>query len=58
MSQEPSRRAGRTPRFRWPEPPEGEADENGAGVKGKPDPQLIIAGLALAVALVLVILAF
>ena len=41
----------------WTEPPRAEADKRGSG-RGLPDPQLIVAGLALVAALVLVILAF
>lgn len=42
----------------WTEPPRAEADKHGSGGRGTPDPQLIVAGLALVAALVLVILAF
>jgi hypothetical protein len=42
----------------WTEPPRAEADKRGSGRRGTPDPQLIVAGLALVAALVLVILAF
>ena len=57
MSRDPTRRAhGGTTEFDWTEPPRDEADKRGG--RRMPDPQLIVAGLALVAALVLVILAF
>ena len=59
MSRDPTRRAhGGTTEVNWTEPPRAEADKRGSGRRGMPDPQLIVAGLALVAALVLVILAF
>jgi hypothetical protein len=59
MSKDPTRRAhGGTTEFDWTQPPREDADERGGGRRGMPDPQLIVAGLALVAALVLVILAF
>ena len=58
MSRDPTRSAhGGTTDVNWTEPPRAEADKRGSG-RGLPDPQLIVAGLALLAALVLVILAF